>query len=62
VIFNSSLTKEALRKPVTFKKHLDTEKMIELLKEKGIDKYIEDGKLNREGELFMCENMNSIGQ
>ena len=49
IIFNSSLAHEVLKKPGNIKKLLDIEKLIELLKEKGMDKYLEEGKINREG-------------
>ena len=48
---------EALRKPVNIKKTLDLPKMIEILKEKGIDKYIREGQLLEEGYQFVCENL-----
>lgn len=47
VLCHSALALEALRKPVTIKKALDKVKLIELLKDKGIDKFVEQGALNR---------------
>lgn len=32
-------------------------KIIEILKEKGIDKYIQDGQLSEDGYHFACQNL-----
>lgn len=37
---------ESLRKPVNIKKTLELNKVIEILKEKGIEKFIQEGQLN----------------
>ena len=62
IVFNSSLALDSLRKPVNLKKVIDLPKLIELLKDKGIEKYLEEGKLTSEGELFVSEHLNSTGQ
>lgn len=41
VICDAQSAAEALRKPVNIKKTLDLPKIIEILKEKGIDKYMQ---------------------
>jgi hypothetical protein len=59
---NSSLTLETLKKSVNIKKNLESAKVIELLKEKGVEKYLTEGKLSREGELFLCQNLQQVSQ
>lgn len=40
IVCNSSLATEALKKAVAMKKVVDKAKLIQLLKDKGIDKYL----------------------
>lgn len=59
---NSSLAFQSLKKSVNLKKNLDRAKLIDLLKEKGIEKYLVEGRLNREGELLICQNLQQVSQ
>jgi hypothetical protein len=56
----TSVSAQALARPVTFKRNIEAGKAAEMLMGKGMEQFMRDGKIEEGGREFICGHMQTV--